>query len=149
MAIKKICQISLLCLCLFGIALSVKAQSSLGQTLQINTHFRSIIGKPTWLLIIRDVDSGQVLPYLFDIRHNDNFWVAVTFERSYRVVVSNLKFGPFAVINNFCGLENGILSGKSMYITLTGMLTPDPDSSACHVLKYSDMPFTVVDNNAF
>jgi len=136
---------------LLGISLScwftfAAAQTPLGQTLQINTRFRSIIGKPTWLLIIRDIDTGIVLPYLFDIRNNQDFWVAFTFARDYRVTVSELKFGPFAVIHNFCHLEDGILSGKSMIITLTGDLTPSRQTAKCHVLKYNDSAFPIVTN---
>ncbi|HLB57200.1 MAG TPA: hypothetical protein VJL60_00110 [Gammaproteobacteria bacterium] len=118
-----------------------------GQTLQVYTHFREIIGKPSWLLIIRDVNTEQVFPYLFDIRNNDNFWVAFTEGHSYRVTVSNLKFGTDSVINNFCGLENGILSGKSMYITLSGTLSSDRATSKCFVQTYNGMPFTVVNDN--
>lgn len=123
------------------------AETPLGQTLQIYTRFQSIIGKPSWLLIVRDVDTGQVSPYLFDLKHNDNFWVAFTYGHSYRVTASTLKFGAYAVINNFCRLENGILSGKSMMITLSGKLSPDPASSTCHVMKYSDVPFTVTNES--
>lgn len=140
MAIKKICQL-LLFFCLSS--LSYAQENSLGQTIQINTQFRSIVGKPTWLLIIRDMESGQILPFIFDIRSQNNFWVAFTLERSYRITVSSMKFGPYAIIHNFCGLQNGILSGKSMLIRLKGNLTPDPNSSQCYILKYQDMPFTI------
>lgn len=136
---------------LLGISLScwfswAIAQTPLGQTLQINTRFRSIIGKPTWLLIIRDIDTGVVVPYLFDIRNNQDFWVAFTFARDYQVTVSELKFGPFAVIHNLCHLENSILSGKSMILTLTGDLTPSRQTARCHVLKYNDNAFPIVTN---
>jgi hypothetical protein len=120
---------------------SANAQVPLGQTIQVNTHFRSVVNAPEWLLIVRDVRSGQVLPYLFDIRDNDNFWVAFTLGHSYRVTASKLKFGPYAVIHNFCGLEDGIISGESMYVTLRGDLTPNPGSVKCHIIKYPAMPF--------
>lgn len=134
---------------LLGISLScwltfTQAQTSLGQTLQINTRFRSIIGKPVWLLIIRDVDTGIILPYLFDIKNNQDFWVAFTFARNYQITVSELKFGPFAIIHNFCHLEGGVMSGKSMILTLTGDLTPSPQTSTCHNLTYNDSAFPIV-----
>lgn len=147
MAIKKLCRFLLFSVSLFLI-LPCQAQFSpvLGQTLQINTRFSSIIGAPTWLLIIRDMDSGQVMPYLFDITETENFWVIFTIGRSYEVTVSNLKFGPYAIINNFCHLEDGIISGKSMWIRLSGELSPNRRKIICHVMKYRDMPFPVVVN---
>jgi hypothetical protein len=127
---------------IFGLILLLVAMTAArtdtlpGETLQINTQFRSVMGKPTWLLIIRDVNTGVVIPYIFDIRENSNFWVAFTYGHSYRITASTLKFGPFAIIHNFCLLENGILTGKSMVIRLSGRLTPYRGSSICHVTKY-------------
>lgn len=124
------------------------AQNSIDQTqtFQIYTHFQSVIGRPTWLLIIRDVETGLVSPYIFDIRNNDNFWLALTYGHHYKVTNSSLKFGKFAVIHNFCHLENGILSYKSMFITLRGVISPDPESSNCYVRQYKDTYFTIVNN---
>lgn len=134
----------LLLISLFSFA---HAENPLGQTLQIYTHFKKILGKPSWLLIVRDVDTGQVSPYLFDLKHNDNFWVAFTYGHSYRVTASTVKFGAFAEINNFCNLEDGILSGKSMYITLSGSLTPDRNTSKCFVSKFHEDNFTITNQD--
>src|SRR5688572_12978243 len=103
MALKKLC-----CLLFLSIlTLSTQALSAgMQQTVQINTHFRSVLLKPTWLLILRDMESGQILPYIYDVRGNDNFWLAFSMERTYRVTVSNLQFGKYAVIHNFCNLQN-------------------------------------------
>ncbi len=132
--------------CLFALALcmtSLHAQNPFGQTLQINTRFRSITGKPTWLLIVRDVNTGVVSPYLFDIKNNDNYWIAFTYGHSYRITVSKMKFGPLAVINNFCRLENGIISGQSMMVSVWGRLTPYRGNSECRVLKYKSSNFPI------
>jgi len=120
--------------------ITANASGALGQTIQINTRFRSVINNPlpVWLLILRDADTGVVLPYLYDVRNNDNFWIAFSFGRNYIVTASTLKFGPFAIIHNFCHLEDSVLSGQSMIITLTGDLTPSPATSRCRVLKYKD-----------
>lgn len=122
------------------------AQQYLGQTLQVYTHFTSVVGKPTWLLTIRDEQSGQVLPYIFDIRNNNNFWVAFTAGHTYRVTISSLDFGPYAKIKNFCHLENGIITRKSMWITLSGELSPDPNRVRCHVTKYQSIPPPTINN---
>jgi len=119
------------------------ANIPLGETLQVSTHFKSITGKPTWLLIVREVETGRVLPYQFDIRNNDNFWLAFTSGHSYRVTASNLSFGPFAKIKNFCNLEDGIINGESYFVTLTGDLTPDPTRFRCKIIKYKDLPFPI------
>ncbi|HEX2548907.1 MAG TPA: hypothetical protein VHM20_03700 [Gammaproteobacteria bacterium] len=149
MEIKKILTMVIVVLNLFFQNISSFALNSLAQTqtLQIYTHFHNFVGKPTWLLIVRDVETGLVSPYIFDIRNNDNFWVAFTFGHHYKVTTSKVTFGQFAVINNFCGLENGILSGISMYMKLTGSLTPDPKTTKCHVTKYQNSQFTIVNEN--
>lgn len=138
MAIKKFFLFILFTVSILFPLRSIAIEAPLGQVLQINTRFNYIYGEPSWLLIIRDMKTGQIIPYLFDLKKNDNFWVAFTAGRTYRVTASNLKFGPCAKISNFCGLENGVLTGKSMWIMLSGTLSPDPRSYKCHVSKYRD-----------
>lgn len=128
---------------LFSRVAPLKAANPLNQTIQITTHFQTITGKPVWLLVLRDADSGVVMPYLYDVKNEDNFWLALSAGRNYIITASTLKFGPFAVIHNFCHLEDGVLPGKSMTVTLTGDLTPVSITSRCRVLKYSDNPFTI------
>lgn len=130
----------------FLMSLCALAQNALDQTqtLQINTHFRYVVGKPSWLLIVRDSQTGLVSPYLFDIHNNDNFWVAFTYGHDYKVTASTLTLNGSCIIKNFCGLENGTLSGQSMVMTLTGALTPDTRYLKCNVLHYSDSKFTIV-----
>lgn len=145
---KKLYQISVVFALLLIMKLPAYANEVLKQTIQINTHFSYIVGMPAWLLIIRDVDTGRVSPFLFDIRNNDNFWLAFSSGRNYRVTASTLTFGHYAIINNFCRLEDGVLSGKSMAISLTGVLTPNSRDIHCHVRRYDDtIPFTVVNTN--
>src|SRR5579864_529478 len=103
MASKKLSQLGIL---IGGLLITLGCHAEVfpypGQTLQINTHLDSMVGQPEWLLIIRDVDSGIVIPYLFDFKENDNFWVAFATARNYKVTVSNLNFGRLGVITNFC-----------------------------------------------
>jgi hypothetical protein len=148
MAIKKICQSVLLSACLISM-LNVHAQDSpFGQTFQINTRLNSYVGKPSWLLIIRDVQTGQVLPYLYDFNGTDNFWVGFTYAHTYQVTVSELEFGPpNAKIHNFCHLEDGILDRESFTVSLSGDLTPNRRTSYCHVLKYKNFAFPIVDTS--
>lgn len=131
-------------LCLSSIPFCAFSQDQIAQTLNISTHFTSIVDKPSWLLELRDMESGLVLPYLFDIRNNDNFFFAFSKEHSYRVVASVLKFGPYATIKNFCKLESGVITGKSMLISITGVLSPDPRKTFCRVNKFSQRIFTIV-----
>jgi hypothetical protein len=142
MAIRKFCVLLWFIINISSWAIPADAGTGnpMGQTLQITTRFHSITGKPVWLLVMRDADTGVVVPYMFDIRNNDNFWLAFSFGRNYIVTASTLKFGPFAVIHNFCHLENGILSAKSMIITLSGDLTPVPLTFKCHVVKFATSP---------
>lgn len=113
------------------------AQNLGGQVLQINTLFSAVKRKPTWLLIIRDMQTGVVVPYLFDIRNNENYWVAFTYGHTYRITASELQFeGTKYKIHNFCDLANGVIKDKSMFIRLTGKLTTNRDTSHCSVLKF-------------
>jgi hypothetical protein len=113
------------------------------QTLQISTNLTEIIGKPSWTLIVRDLKSGLVSPYIFEIEKHNNYWVAFTYGHVYKVQASSLTFGPFAHISNFCGLQNGVLTGISMFMIITGKLTPDPKTYHCKITKYSDPNFTI------
>lgn len=122
---------------------SALAGDSIAQSLQIYTHFYRIVGSPTWLLELRDVESGQVFPYMFDVKNNDNFWIAFSKEHSYQVVASEVSFDD-CKIHNFCNLESGVLRGKSMFIRISGTLSPNRYASSCHVQKYSDNQFVVV-----
>lgn len=123
----------------------VKARETIAQTLNIYTNFKSIVANPSWLIELRDIESGQVLPYLFEIQENKNFWLAFSKQRSYRIVASILKFGPYVTINNFCCLENGILTGKSMYIRVSGTIAPDLRRTRCRVIQFKQEQFTAVD----
>lgn len=147
MSIKTIYQSVMIFLGLMLYMIATYADSPFGETLQIYTQFHAVFGKPSWVLILRDVESGQVLPYLFDIRNNENYWVAFSFGHSYQVVASTLTFGTFAVIHNFCQLEDGILLGKSMQIKLKGILSPNPGDTKCYVVKFKGLPFTIVNQN--
>jgi hypothetical protein len=134
---------------LLGLTLSpmpvyAQADDGFGQTIQIYTHFHSVIGNPEWLLIIRDLDHDQVIPYLYEVKQGDNFWLAFTDSRNYRITVSSLRFNPSRrKINNFCSLESGTIKGESLYITINGKLSPNPDTFECHVSRYLDSNFSI------
>jgi len=120
--------------------------NGLGQTIQINTDFRSAISKASWTLIIRDIDHNQVIPYVYDIDQGTNYWMAFTYGRNYLITVSELTFYPSdRKIKNFCGLESmgAVERGTSMQIQLSGRLSRNPDTFNCNVLKYADSNFNI------
>lgn len=123
-----------------------RAEQAIGQVLQINTHFSHIQGSPTWLIILRDVETQVVSPYLYDVQKRNNFWIAFTPGHTYKITVSQLRFGQHKVVTNYCHLENGVLIGKSKFIVVTGSLTPDRSTSHCSVTTYEDTPFPVVND---
>lgn len=143
MATKKWLNIILLTLSCFT-SHFVYAQSPFGQVISINTYYKWMYAPADWLLIIRDDESGIVTPYLFSFVSPSNNWIAFSYGRTLRVTVSELTFGPFAKIKNFCGLEDGILTNTSIYITITGVLSPDPNSSFCNIRYFKNTPFTIV-----
>lgn len=138
---------------LFTMSSTHADENPLGQTIQIKTRFHSFVGKPSWLLVIRDVDNGIVYPYLYDITRGEDFFLAYTYSRNYLITVSRLQFSPYRTdpyrskkIENFCNLQsNGrIVRGQSIIINISGNLTPNTNTFTCHVLKYADTNFTVV-----
>lgn len=145
MGMKKCWRILLLLISPFFSSLT-SAQQMLGQSILINTNFTQIYGKPTWLLEIRDEESKKVSPYLYEIRNNDNYWIAFTFGHTYRIIASSVTFGPFAKIKNFCHLENGIISGQSYMILLKGEMSPDKHSYQCYVEKYQSAGLPIFSN---
>jgi hypothetical protein len=147
MAIKKnLCLLGLLCTFLLNTLPNLAhAENPFGQTIQINTHLNSLQGKPTWLLVLRNVETGQVLPYYYEIKNFDNFWIALSFGRNYRITASTLQYEAHKTIQNFCQLQDGIISGKSFVVSLTGDLRPHRNNYQCHVLKFKEYNFPVVE----
>ncbi len=126
----------------------------LGQTIQINTRFHSFWGKPSWLLMIRDVDHDQNIPYLFDITRGQDFWVAFTYGRDYLITASTMTIASYQAqrnsfknykIHDFCHLESHgrIKHGESMYITINGDLSPFADNYNCQVSTFTDTSFVI------
>ena len=127
-------------------------QDNLGQTIQIYTQLNSFVGRPSWLLMIRDIDHDQNIPYVYDFTREDNFWLAFTFGRNYFIQASTLQFSPYRanpyrtkVINDFCHLESRgrVMRGESIYVMIKGDLTPNTDTYECYVTHYSDTNFTI------
>ncbi len=125
-----------------------------GQTIQIYTRFHAFVGNPTWLLVIRDLDSDQNLPYMFDIVRGDNFWVIFVPSRNYLISASRLQISSYQSrtntfknirVNDFCNLEsNGrIIKGESLYITIDGELRPNRDAYNCNVSSYPSTNFSI------
>lgn len=121
----------------------------LGQTIEIHTQLHSFIGKPAWTLIIRDLDHGQNIPYLFDFTRGNDHWVVFTYSRNFLISASRLQIETYRSrynkyknyrINDFCNIEsNGrIIRGRSMYITIEGDLSPYSNTYTCNVSSYPD-----------
>lgn len=113
---------------------------NMGQSIQVSGNFSYVLGKPSWLLIIRNTDTGEVFPYLYDdIVPGDNFFMAFSYGRNYQITASVMRFWPFpAKINNFCNLESGPISGQSMYVTINGRLTPNKYNFRCNVRRFKN-----------
>jgi len=149
----------LLCFFCFIANLGFAQENDLGQILQIHTDLCSIRGRPSWALIIRDVDRGINIPYLYDFDQPQNFWLALSQTRNYLIKSSRLKYHIYSarenrfreyVVNNFCGLEsNGrIIHGNSFSIRITGDLKPYSETLVCNVSQYFDpMALKAMGNN--
>ncbi len=125
-------------------------EDNFGQTIQINTQLHSYLGQPSWLLVIRDLDHGQNIPYLYDFQGGQNFWLAFTYGRNYLITASTLTFNPYGkTVNNFCGLESRgrIIRGQSLFITLRGDLIPHSTTFQCNLMKVNDDNFTLATPN--
>lgn len=121
----------------------------LGQAISINTNLKSFKNNPSWTLIIRDVEHGQNIPYVFDFTQTENNWLAFTFGTDYTIVSSQLSFGPEGhTIENFCQVEGmgRLQHGKGMNIVITGKLTPRGNAYQCQVERYLQPHFAVSTN---
>jgi hypothetical protein len=125
-----------------------------GATLQISTHFSSFVGRSSWLIVIQDLDHGQNIPFLYDIKKPDNYWLAFTSGRHYRILASTLRIHTHGTnqnryqqytIKNFCNLEsNGrIIRNQSIYIRLTGDLTSNRETIDCGVSRFTNAEFNI------
>jgi len=132
MSVKQLIKFGLIIVCCAANQLANSAVPAIG----IDAHFRNhITGNPTWLLILRDENSGKTTPQLFTFNDRLSGWAFLAPGRDYRVTVSQLSFDNKNVINNFCQIQDGNLSGKSMLIRLSGTLSLN--GTTCHILKYS------------
>ena len=138
-------------------AFAQPAADGVGQAIRISTRLSSFVGRPSWLIEIRDIDHDQSIPYIYDINQNDNFWMALTYGRNYLITASTLQFSPYRanpyntkVIHDFCHLESHgqIAHGESLEITLTGDLRPNSDRYNCNVTRFKDNNFTVTPSNS-
>lgn len=148
----KIALVSFLSLSTLSYALN---PDNIGQTLQIYTRLHSFQGTPTWTLIVRDVDNNQTIPYMFEIRKGTNFWLNFTFGKNYLITLSKVQISSYKsccnqfkkyVINNFCNLESHgrIIRGESLSITVSGDLSPNPNTYSCQITRFPIPSFTIV-----
>lgn len=123
-----------------------------GETIQISTRLRSFVGNPSWLIVIRDLDHGQNIPYLYDIKKGENYWMAFTAGKNYLILASTLRINTHGtrqnrykqyVIHDFCHLESKgrIARHQSLYITVTGDLTSNPNTVDCNVARFTHSEF--------
>lgn len=143
-----------------SMSIAMVGSDGLGQTVQINTHFRSVVDKSSWLLMIRDVDHNQNIPYVFNLTEGDQNWVAFTYSRNYLILASTLQMYTYDAyanqykmyrIANFCNLESRgrIVRGKSVFVQAGGSLRPRGHAYTCQVSAYSDAQFAIspINNN--
>lgn len=125
-----------------------------GQTIEIHTRLSAFVGQPSWLLVIRDIDHNQNIPYLFNVSKGDNVWLAFTFGRDYLITVSQLQISTYQPWYNtykhfkthdFCHLESygRIQHSTSLRIDIEGNLSPDSDTYTCHIMQFQDPNFYI------
>lgn len=119
--------------------------TDVGQTIQIETRLRSFVGRPTWLIEIRDVDHNATIPYIYDISTGHNQLLLLTRGHNYLITASTLHFSPYSEqpycsrkIHNFCRLESHghIMRGKSLVVRLEGHLAPN--RYRCSVTSFAE-----------
>ena len=120
----------LLCLLLLA-APSLPAKS----IIQIESRLQKIQNYPSWLILLRNADDGSVIPWLYDF--HTPYWLIFPEGHDYQILASEMRFNGKEVLHNFCDLQDGVLSGKSMQIVLSGSLMPASETLRCHVIHYS------------
>lgn len=109
-------------------------------TLQIHVNLKSFVGNPSWLLMIRDLEHNQNIPFLYDFTNKTHYWTAYSTGKNYLIVGSTLQFNKphKKSIENFCSLEsNGrIVRSKNMVIQISGTLKPNSTDLKCSVSAF-------------
>ena len=141
MAIKFFRFLTFTLACFFFQIDAAQAKPFDSQVVQIDLRLQTFVGHPSWLLILKDNDSQQVYPYIYDVQSEYHTWLAFSYTHNFQIIASELSFGPFAKIHNFCHLENLKFHGESLNIVLNGSLTPVPDTSHCLKQRYQDYTF--------
>lgn len=122
-----------LCFCLLFLCIT---KSLAMPVVQIQGDLRTVSGNPRWLILLRNPDNGSTTPWMYDVKQAVNHWVILPGSHAYQIVASELLFNDRTIFHNFCGIEDGVITGKSMQITLSGQLSPTTDTIRCHVISY-------------
>lgn len=120
-----------------------------GQMIQIDTNLHSFVGRPIWKIIIRDLEHGNNIPYIFDLTRGSQHWALFTYSKNYMIIASSMQLVAYQSscnqyknyrINNFCHLESQgrIIRGQSMYIRIDGDLSPNSNTYFCNVTSYAN-----------
>ena len=105
--------------------------------IQVQGQLTGIEDSPTWLILLSNVDDGSIIPWMHDFGQGRSDWLVFPEGHDYRIVASELRFAHNTVFPNFCSLQDGILSDRSVQIFLRGKLSPAMDSFNCHVFSFA------------
>jgi hypothetical protein len=105
--------------------------AQVAQRIKVSMDFKDIQGHPAWLFIVYDADSSAVYPYYIEITEFQNFFTIPTYSQNYRIV-SVMQFDrEHRKIQHFCNLPTGYFTRESLEISIKGILTPNPRTTAC------------------
>ena len=113
------------------------SHADVSQIIQIHTRFTKVWDTASWLVIVHDLDSSGVYPYVFDLVDADNFFLIYTNARNYRldsVLQFDLSQQKF---HHFC-LPTQNITGKSLIVYLRGNLTADPATLDCNITQFKN-----------
>jgi len=106
--------------------------------IQIEGQLKEIKANPSWFILLRNVDTGSIVPWMLDLQGPFVHWSVFPEGHDYQIIASEMRFNDNTVLHNVCDIEDGIVSGRSLQITLKGQLTPTSDTFDCRKMSWSD-----------
>ncbi len=94
-----------------------------------SSQLTAVKGKPTILLIVKNLDNNTIQPYMFHISCARPFAMFNFHAHQYKILEARLQTN-FGTIKRFCRIARGIVTDKNLQIRLRGTL----DKSIYHMV---------------
>lgn len=125
----------------FCILLGHEAEALPRNTISMGTQLSQIDDYPTWLIELRNFETGSLVPWQYNFqKYANNQWIVIPEGAEYQITASEIHFLNGAVFYNVCDLEHRTFLHQSIALDLSGQLTPESATLLCRVRINSNTP---------